>query len=73
MSEGEKGMNCPNCDQELLGESNFPLKRCQYCERWFEVQEDGSIVPLNLSLLTYLTSTKVSTESLDEAGFLARN
>jgi hypothetical protein len=44
-------LDCPLCGIELLGQEGFPLLRCLHCDRWFELQLDGQIVPLKLQAL----------------------
>jgi hypothetical protein len=43
-------MKCPFCQTELLGQENYPLKRCDQCNLWFELGE-GELVPLRADSL----------------------
>jgi uncharacterized Zn finger protein len=45
-------LKCPFCDLELVGEENHPLKRCDQCALWFEL-EDGVLVPLRVEPTYY--------------------
>ena len=43
-------MRCPFCENELLGQESYPLKRCDQCNVWFEL-ENGELLPLRLDSL----------------------
>jgi len=48
-------LSCPICDLELLGQDKCPLKRCERCCLWFELQDDGKLIPLRIdNLAKYL-------------------
>jgi hypothetical protein len=44
-------LDCPKCNTELLGQENYPLKHCDACNLWFELQEEGKLVPLRVEHL----------------------
>ena len=39
------GTNCPICRAEFPGQDSYPLKHCDQCKLWFELQ-DNILVPL---------------------------
>jgi hypothetical protein len=46
------GMNCNICGAEFLGQDSYPLKRCDRCKLWFELQDD-ELVPVRTKTSCY--------------------
>jgi hypothetical protein len=44
-------LHCSVCGLKLLGQNGYPLLRCLDYDRWFELREDGAIVPLRIESL----------------------